>query len=1000
MDTPKDFQEKTAKRIADLFINGSSRVLLADEVGLGKTIVARRVIELIRDWRDETKDDFYKVIYICSNANISKQNIRKLRVKNSSDFGDSRLSMQHLQIAKNEFVISKEAEKNGVMPERLIPLTPCTSFQIVNSTGTVRERALLYALLPKITHIEDASALSDFLSMDVKSWEWYVSKYTQEIESIKESDYISNMQKAFAGKDREIKLTDRLNAVCQNRDKAERRIVLTLLRRTFAEISMDMLEPDLIVMDEFQRFSDLLHPGDDEQSMLVKRFFSNPETKILLLSATPYKPFSTLAEINEGDIDAYRDFLKVLEFLFVSKDELGQFHAIWKRFSDDLRFISIENKDSVFESKNVAEDELYKVMCRTERITNNMNPSAKTVFDVPVADIDIISFAEAQHLLDTIASHTRNIRFSKVPLEYVMSSPYLLSFMDKYQLKKYVMTYDKYMREAIARRNTSLCLNEQRINNYEAIHTNNGKLQFLHDAVFGELNAKNEPKTHIHQLLWVPASRPYYKAGGIFEEESSRSFSKFLIFSSWEMVPRMIAVMMSYYAERYTLGTYRKQRGGFSYKTSQKSKTKRVFEKKMDISFLNYPCKKLSELYTPLQHVDKTIQDIRQELRPLVQSSLRQVGVVSFDANMRNSAEQVLEIMLRLDGQQIDIPQTIHPNTLNILVDCTIASPAICAYRIEHDEHSAKQVGNKMITLFNKPESAAIVDTVCKEDRYYQQVLSYCVLGNLQAVLDEYKFTIGGDKLGDAMNIAASNNLEIDTKDSLKLFNKSKNDSKGSLGFSMRTHFASQYVDKIATDESTNRTRTMQDVFNSPFRPFILATTSVGQEGLNFHWYARKLVHWNLPSNPVDMEQREGRINRYACLAIRRSIAHLYADAATLQETSDDHVWQTLFEKARKALGKGYSQMVPYWCIPQECLTEEEKGIVEYVERLVPMFPYSSEHAKYKHLLEVLSLYRLTMGQPRQEELSQILSMQNLSDEELRKLTINLSPYSKDEHKD
>ena len=67
MDTPKDFQEKTAKRIADLFINGSSRVLLADEVGLGKTIVARRVIELIRDWRDETKDDFYKVIYICSN---------------------------------------------------------------------------------------------------------------------------------------------------------------------------------------------------------------------------------------------------------------------------------------------------------------------------------------------------------------------------------------------------------------------------------------------------------------------------------------------------------------------------------------------------------------------------------------------------------------------------------------------------------------------------------------------------------------------------------------------------------------------------------------------------------------------------------------------------------------------------------------------------------------------------------------------------------------------
>ena len=988
MAEPKDFQEKTAKRIADLLINGRSRVLLADEVGLGKTIVARRVIELIRGWREDAKDNFYKVVYICSNANISKQNIRELGVQNSSDFGDSRLSMQHLQIAKNEYIISKEAEKKGVMPERLIPLTPCTSFQIVNSTGTARERALMCALLPKITHIEDESALSDFLSMDVKYWEWYVNRYNQEIESINESDYISNMQKAFAEKDRETQLTDRLNAACMNGDKAERKSVLTMLRRTFAEISMDMLEPDLIVMDEFQRFSDLLHPGDDEQSMLVKRFFSNPETKILLLSATPYKPFSTLAEINEGDVDAYRDFLKVIDFLFVTKDEAGQFQTIWKRFSNDLRLISTENKDCVLESKSVAEEELYKVMCRTERITNNMDPSAQTVFDVPVADVDMLSFAEAQHLLDTIAGHTRNVSFKRVPLDYVMSSPYLLSFMDKYQLKKYVMNNAKCVREAISKRNTSLCLNEQRINNYEAIPTNNGKLQFLHDAVFGELNAKNEPKNHIHQLLWVPASRPYYKAGGVFEEESSKNFSKFLIFSSWEMVPRMIAVMMSYYAERYTLGAYRKQRGGFSYKTSQKSKTKRVFEKKVELSFLNYPCKKLSELYAPLLHIDKTVKEIQEYLRPLVESALNQVGIVSFDANMRNSAEQVLEIMQRLDGLQIDIPQTIHPNTVSILVDCAIASPAVCAYRIEQDEQSAMQVGTKMITLFNKPESAAIVDTICKEDRYYQQVLSYCVLGNLQAVLDEYKFTIGGDKLGDAMNIAASNNLLIDNKSALM---------GGDETLSMRTHFASQYVDKIATDESTQRTKTMQDVFNSPFRPFILATTSVGQEGLNFHWYTRKLVHWNLPSNPVDMEQREGRVNRYACHAIRRSIAHLYGDAQTLQNTFDDQVWQTLFEKARKAMGDGYSQMVPYWCIPIECLTEEEKACMEYVERLVPMYPYSSEHAKYKHLLEVLSLYRLTMGQPRQEELSQILSSQDLSDEELKKLTINLSPYNKDE---
>ena len=40
-------------------------------------------------------------------------------------------------------------------------------------------------------------------------------------------------------------------------------------------------------------------------------------------------------------------------------------------------------------------------------------------------------------------------------------------------------------------------------------------------------------------------------------------------------------------------------------------------------------------------------------------------------------------------------------------------------------------------------------------------------------------------------------------------------------------------------------------------------STSIGQEGLDFHTYCHAVVHWNLPSNPVDMEQREGRVHRY-----------------------------------------------------------------------------------------------------------------------------------------
>ena len=79
---PKDFQEATAERIFEIFRDeGQNHILLADEVGLGKTIIASDVISKVAEWhRIEKNDDFFKVIYICSNINIASQNCRKLGI--------------------------------------------------------------------------------------------------------------------------------------------------------------------------------------------------------------------------------------------------------------------------------------------------------------------------------------------------------------------------------------------------------------------------------------------------------------------------------------------------------------------------------------------------------------------------------------------------------------------------------------------------------------------------------------------------------------------------------------------------------------------------------------------------------------------------------------------------------------------------------------------------------------------------------------------------------
>ena len=62
----------------------------------------------------------------------------------------------------------------------------------------------------------------------------------------------------------------------------------------------------------------------------------------------------------------------------------------------------------------------------------------------------------------------------------------------------------------------------------------------------------------------------------------------------------------------------------------------------------------------------------------------------------------------------------------------------------------------------------------------------------------------------------------------------------------------------VETDKEIVRSKGVRLAFGLPFHPFVLVSTSIGQEGLDFHQWCHSVLHWNLPSNPVDLEQREG----------------------------------------------------------------------------------------------------------------------------------------------
>ena len=166
----KDFQRATVERIDYLYRHEQRRVLVSDEVGLGKTLIARGTVAKMAKLRREEGDKLFKVVYICSNGAIADQNLQKLRITNEAKTertSGSRLSMQHLNIFNQE---NDTDLLNRYI--QLIPLTPDTSFRMTTGTGTVGERALMFAILRRFPELKSYLSELEVAMIDWASSAW------------------------------------------------------------------------------------------------------------------------------------------------------------------------------------------------------------------------------------------------------------------------------------------------------------------------------------------------------------------------------------------------------------------------------------------------------------------------------------------------------------------------------------------------------------------------------------------------------------------------------------------------------------------------------------------------------------------------------------------------------------------------------------------------------------------------------------------------------------
>jgi hypothetical protein len=1027
----RDFQRRTVDYVfRRLYLddNPAYRFLVADEVGLGKTLVARGLIaKTIHHLQPNVGR--IDIVYVCSNAAIAAQNINRLNVYGNKRFAlTTRLTLLPTRI--------RELHSNRI---NFISFTPGTTFDFGNRGGNKEERRVLYHMLREGFDLSRTGLLNLLQATAGDRWRQFAEVHV-DLDSGLEKLFVRALR-AEPGLLKELRAVDEIFHIHRKHvpsEESDRRYrIISALRRLLAHVCINALEPDLIILDEFQRFKELLH-GESEPALLAQALFDYSATeddgqerrpRVLLLSATPYKMYTLNHETQD---DHYKDFLSTLKFLFQDDEAVAEVERNLEQFRSELHGGVQQTAAEVESARNMLQKQFRKVMVRTERVGATERRDA--MLSEPEVQMDMQPLDLRQGVLvDQVA------RILNTPdaIEYWKSSPYLLNLMkDGYAFKAAVKA------QAVAPSETFLdllgkgadqLLRRKNFEHYRDLEPANARLRaLLRDTV-----AAGQ-----WQLLWVPPSLPYWQPQGAYADQAR--MTKSLVFSEWQIVPDAIASLCSYEAERRMVEGDADRPNYGQLTKGRKSLLKFSSDAEdrlggMPVFCLVYPCATLAREIDPLglalniksdgQKLP-SLEGVRQAARNKIERLLRDTGRWPGNSEGREDQKWYWAALALLDAHHapwmhgwcvspgVDGWTRVNteaeeepasgfashvarfaehfaataelgrpPQDLpEVLAEIALASPAVCAMRSMHRvvgwaewdqsalSKAAAHVGEGFRSLFNLPETISFLRGSDADASYWRLALQYSLSGNLPSVLDEYFHWLREasgltdqdpvdalEQLGKTVQEAVSVHTSRIQLDQFKVRPRS-----GSFSldpFNLRSRFAMRFGDlRSDQDEKLARTETVQKAFNSPFRPFILATTSIGQEGLDFHPYCHVVYHWNLPSNPVELEQREGRVHRYKGHAVRKNLATgIGLDKLRGVYLQGNDPWRRMFDLAVKERAAGSGDLIPYW------IYSLPNGAT--VERRVPMLPFSREQQRLPDLKASLAVYRLVFGQPRQEDL-------------------------------
>lgn len=1038
-----DFQRATAQHaFRRLYVDPDStrRFLVADETGLGKTHVAREVIALAVE-RLQQVDHVRRidVVYVCSNADIAAQNIRKLNISGSESPGfATRLTM----LITQPDLLTPTMDGEGKLIT-FVAFTPATSFHFGWQMGRKEERAVLYVLLREHLGLRGAraTAAQRIFQGTVSSRRRFVEN---DIAPVREERFETTIRQAFLdGFDQSherVFLTSLIDQVAgrgylTDSQHAAARKVVGELRRMLARAAVQALEPDLVILDEFQRFRDLLDKETGgEAAELADDLFNQPDARVLLLSATPYKPF-THDEETRPDAGHYADFMDTLLFLADSEGSVDSVRADL----ENLRQAALSGESTVAPRDRV-QARLRRWIARTERPTNS-GPSTIDTTTGPsrIQAADFAGFVALRRVADEVRT--------PLSVEYWKSAPYFLNFLNGYRV-------GEKLREAMKdpdRRSQLMPLfrGAQRIPKTEAerfkpLEWANARMRALAEETLNQ---------GWWRLLWLPPSLPYHSLGGPYESVDSNAITKSLIFSSWVAAPSAIASLLSYEVERQIFsGARTANPNRLDYRNvDNRPATMSAFSlfwPQPQLAMRTDPLAAARE-FRDLQSGDRLLEWARSRVESLV----GQDGLTNSTASAawhwfapvatdRDSAlasallseprSTIAEVMAgpTPERDQVGVPRAVDAHVDQMLKVLNgwipeserpadlretsallgLGAPGNIAWRalnrLRRADDSVTDLGRwraaailaaGLRSLFARPDATLLLDSVYEgksnarddESAYWRKVARYCIDGDLQAVLDEYIHHLAGESGVNTttdeglISVAIAARRAIALRESV--YRATDIDDFDGRGIAFPSRYALRYGNtRHSQDEA--RLPEVRAAFNSPFWPFVLATTSIGQEGIDFHWWCHSVVHWNLPSNPVDFEQREGRVDRYKGHATRKNVAAAHRSAALAPDVTDP--WTAVFEAAAADDNHGLGDLMPFWIYPGEAR----------LQRRIMSLPLSRDEAQWIRLKESMALYRLAFAQPRQEDMLTALRRRGVAwdPKRIAEIRIDLRPPALD----